>query len=77
MVSQADPSQGPTKQHGPHRLYTHTLGADFHVYISKTEDNGIQTSDDHFWNNFFKPNISRHIYQGVIDYNTMLGANEL
>ena len=63
--------------HGHHRLYTHTSGADVHVYVSETEDDGIPVSDDRFWGNFSKPNISLHIYQGVIDYSTTLGINEL
>ena len=29
-----------------------------------------------FWSNFFKPNISQYIYQGVIDYSITLEVNE-
>ena len=41
------------------------------------EDDSIPVNDDCFWGNFFTPNISRHIYQGVIDYSTTLGINAL
>ena len=76
-VSYDDLPQGSTKQHGHHCLYTHTSGTDVHVYVSESEDDGIPPSNDQFWSNFFKPNISLHIYQGVIDYSITLGVNEL
>ena len=71
------PSQGSIEQHGHHQLYTHTSGADIHVYMSESDDDGYLVSDHRFWSNFFTPNISRHIYHGVIDYSVTLGVNEL
>ena len=58
-------------------IYTPMSSANVHVYVSESEDDGIHSSDDQFWNNFFKPNISCHIYQDVINYSIILGINEL
>ena len=71
------PSQGLFEQHGHHRLYTHTSGANVHVYVSESDDDGSLVSDHRFWSNFFTPYISRYIYQGVIGYSVTLGVNEL
>ena len=71
------PLQGSFEQHGHHQLYAHTSGADVHVYVSESDNDSSLVSDHQFWSNFFTPNISRHIYQGVIGYSVTLGVNKL
>ena len=62
-----DPDQGPADAHGE-RIYWHISGADVRVFVTTSEDDGTLPHDHYFWVNYFhRENISRHIYQGVLD----------
>ena len=68
-----DPDEGSPSLHGE-RIYRHISGADVRVFVTDSEDDGSLPHDHTFWTNFFHcENISRHIYQGVIDYAAEVG----
>lgn len=50
------------------------LGANVWVFVTKSEDDGSLPYDHAFWVNFFHhENVSRCIYQGVLDYAAQVG----
>ena len=63
----APPSQGPPLAHNE-RVYRHTSGDEFRVFVSESEDNTNLPTNHQFWSTYFsRQNVTRHIYQGIID----------
>ena len=71
------PDQGNADVHGE-RIYCHVSGASIKVYVSKSEDDGLLPSDHAFWTSYFSnENLSRHIYQGMVDLGAQYNINNI
>ena len=70
-----DPGQCSAHAHGE-LIYWYISGADVPVFITESKDDGTLPHNHSFWVNcFHHKNVSRCIYQGVLDYAADVGIN--
>ena len=62
------PPTGTAHAHGE-QIYTHTSGQEFRVFVTESKDDGSSPQDHKFWSAYLSQDtVSRHIYQGIVDY---------
>ena len=71
------PDQCSAHVHGEH-IYWYISGADVPVFVNESEDYGTLPHNHSFWVNYFhRKNVSRHIYQDVLDHEVEVGINNI